>query len=62
MHDFWNEDAEQRMNDMINFTKNVALAGGAMALMAVEEPWPASVPVLAPKKNIIQRVLREVAA
>ena len=62
MHDFWNEDAEQRTNDMINFTKNIALAGGAMALMAVEEPWPASVPVLAPKKNVIQRVLREVAA
>ena len=62
MHDFWNEDAEQRMNDMINFTKNMALAGGAMALMAVEEPWPASVPVLAPKKNIVQRVLREIAA
>ena len=62
MHDFWNEQAEQRMNDMINFTKNMALAGGAMALMAVEEPWPASVPVLAPKKNIVQRVLREVAA
>ena len=62
MHDFWNEQAEQRMNDMINFTKNMALAGGAMALMAVEEPWPASVPVLAPKKNILERVLREVAA
>jgi len=62
MHDFWNEESEQRMNDMINFTKNMALVGGAMALMAVEEPWPASVPVLAPKKNIVQRVLREVAA
>lgn len=62
MHDFWNEQAEQRVNDMINFTKNMALAGGAMALMAVEEPWPASVPVLGPKKNIVQRILREVAA
>src|SRR5205085_10676310 len=31
MHDFWNEDAEQRMNDMINFTKNLALVGGATA-------------------------------
>ena len=61
MHDFWNEQAEQRMNDMINFTKNMALAGGAMALMAVEEPWPASVPVLAPKQSIVQRLLREVA-
>ncbi len=43
MHDFWNEPEEQRMNDMINFTKNTALVGGAMALMGVEEPWPASV-------------------
>ena len=63
MHDFWKaEKPEQRMSDMINFTKNMALVGGAMALMGVEEPWPASIPVLAPKKNIIQRLLREVAA
>jgi putative oxidoreductase len=62
MHDFWNESAEQRMNDMINFTKNMALAGGAIALMGVEEPWPASVPVLAPKPNIVKRWLRDVAA
>jgi len=53
---------EQRMNDMINFTKNTALVGGAMALMGVEEPWPASVSVLAPKPNIVKRWLREVAA
>lgn len=63
MHDFWNqEQPEQRMNDMINFTKNMALVGAAMALMAVEEPWPASVGVLAPKKSLVKRVLREVAA
>jgi putative oxidoreductase len=44
MHDFWNmEDPAQRQNDMINFTKNIALMGGALALAAVEEPWPASV-------------------
>jgi uncharacterized membrane protein YphA (DoxX/SURF4 family) len=64
MHDFWRqEQPEQRMNDMINFTKNVALAGGAMALMGVEEPWPASVPV--EKRKPMQRVkrwLRDVAA
>jgi uncharacterized membrane protein YphA (DoxX/SURF4 family) len=49
MHDFWRvEDPNQRMNDMINFTKNMALLGGATALMAVEEPWPASVPVSKP--------------
>jgi len=49
MHDFWRvEDPNQRMNDMINFSKNVALLGGALALMSVEEPWPASVPVAQP--------------
>lgn len=46
MHDFWRaEDPNQRMNDMINFSKNMALLGAGLALMAVEEPWPASVPV-----------------
>jgi len=30
MHDFWNvKDQGQRMNEMINFTKNLALIGGA---------------------------------
>lgn len=44
MHDFWNmEDPNQRMNDMINFSKNMAMLGAALALMAVEEPWPVSV-------------------
>ena len=55
MHDFWNEDAEQRMNDMINFTMNLALVGGATALMAVEEPWPASI---APQPTVRQRARR----
>ncbi|HTZ94830.1 MAG TPA: DoxX family protein [Terriglobales bacterium] len=46
MHDFWrNEDANERMNNMVNFMKNLALAGGALALMGVEEPWEASIPV-----------------
>jgi putative oxidoreductase len=49
MHDFWRvEDPNQRMNDMINFSKNLALLGGALALTGVEEPWPASVPVARP--------------
>jgi putative oxidoreductase len=43
IHDFWNmEDPQQRQNDLINFSKNVALAGAAIALAGVEEPWPAS--------------------
>lgn len=46
MHDFWRiEDPNQRMTEMINFSKNMALLGSALSLMGVEEPWPASVPV-----------------
>lgn len=59
MHDFWNEDAQQRMNDMINFTKNLALVGGATALMAVEEPWPASVSPGPTVRQRARRMLRE---
>jgi putative oxidoreductase len=52
MHDFWNvEDPQQRQTEMINFSKNMALLGGALALMGVEEPWPASVPVLQPRPH-----------
>jgi uncharacterized membrane protein YphA (DoxX/SURF4 family) len=46
MHDFWrNEDPQERQTNMIMFLKNLALAGGALALAGVEEPWEASVPV-----------------
>ena len=49
MHDFWNaEDPQQRQNDMINFSKNLALLGATLALAGVDEPWEASVPVLQP--------------
>jgi putative oxidoreductase len=51
MHGFWRvEDANQRMQEMTNFAKNMALMGGALALMGVEEPWPASVPLTAERK------------
>src|SRR6185437_322464 len=50
IHDFWKiEDPNQRMNEMINFSKNLALLGAALALMGVKEPWPASVPVAQPR-------------
>ena len=50
MHDFWrDEDPDTRMNNMIMFMKNLALAGGALALMGVEEPWEASVPGANPR-------------
>jgi putative oxidoreductase len=44
MHRFWEEqDAQKRQTEMINFTKNMALVGAALALMELPEPWPASI-------------------
>lgn len=64
MHDFWrNEDPNERMNNMINFSKNLALAGGALALMGVEEPWEASVPVAQPSlADKVRAIGRRIAA
>ena len=46
MHRFWDvDDPQQRMNEMINFTKNMALAGAALMMMQLDEPWPASIDV-----------------
>lgn len=51
IHDFWRaQDPNQRMSDMTHFGKNLALLGAALALMGVEEPWPASVPVAQPDR------------
>jgi hypothetical protein len=51
MHDFWrNENPEERMKNMIDFMKNTTLAGGALALMGVDEPWEASVPTISELK------------
>jgi uncharacterized membrane protein YphA (DoxX/SURF4 family) len=64
MHDFWShEDPEKRMNEMINFTKNLALAGGALALLGVDEPWEASVPVAQPTiADTARKIGRKIAA
>jgi uncharacterized membrane protein YphA (DoxX/SURF4 family) len=44
MHRFWEvDDPSQRMSEMVNFTKNMALVGAALALMQIDEPWPLSV-------------------
>ena len=44
VNNFWaDEDPNQRQQDIIHFAKNMALAGGALALAGLEEPWPASV-------------------
>jgi uncharacterized membrane protein YphA (DoxX/SURF4 family) len=44
MHRFWDvEDPQQRMNEMINFSKNMALVGAALMMVQIGEPWPVSV-------------------
>ena len=44
MHRFWEiADPMQRHNELIHFSKNLALAGAALALMQIPEPWPASI-------------------
>ncbi|HKD79955.1 MAG TPA: DoxX family protein [Candidatus Angelobacter sp.] len=61
MHDFWRiEDPQQRMHETINFTKNLALLGGALALLGVDEPWPVSVPIS--QKEIEERGYEDLVA
>ena len=44
MHRFWEEtEPERRMNETINFGKNVALIGAALTMLQIAEPWPISV-------------------
>ena len=41
MHDYWNAtDDTQRMNDKVNFTKNLALIGGAAFAAAASQRAP----------------------
>jgi putative oxidoreductase len=61
MHNFWNvQDPNQRMNEMVHFSKNMALLGSALALMGMNEPWPASVPV--GQKDLIERNYEDLVA
>jgi len=44
MHAFWLvPDPQQRMSEVVNFTKNAALIGACFGIMAVPVPWPYSV-------------------
>jgi uncharacterized membrane protein YphA (DoxX/SURF4 family) len=41
MHAFWKEhEPQQRMGEMVNFTKNLALLGASLIASAHPEPWP----------------------
>jgi len=43
MHDFWAAPADQQQDEMTQFLKNVAMAGGALAMLAVAgTTWPYS--------------------
>ena len=60
IHNFWaQEDPQARQADMINFAKNLALLGAALALAGIEEPWEASIqrPTLADRAKTAWKVL-----
>lgn len=43
MHNFWAAtDPNMAMNDMVNFTKNMALVGAALMFYGIPKPWPKS--------------------
>lgn len=64
MHDFWRQqDPAQRQAEMINFTKNMALLGGAMALGNVSRPARAQqtgkmVETVAAKAGVLKQMPR----
>lgn len=40
MHDFWAVSEEQKQAEMVNFAKNMALAGAALMMMIGAAGWP----------------------
>jgi uncharacterized membrane protein YphA (DoxX/SURF4 family) len=64
IHGFWRtEDSQQRQNEMAHFMKNIAMLGGVMALMSMEEPWPLSLPIGQPSRlEQVKKYVRRVAA
>ena len=43
MHTFWSDtDPQMKLNNRVNFQKNVALLGAALAFLFVPQPWPLS--------------------
>jgi len=57
MHRFWDvDDPLKRQNEMINFAKNVALIGAALALMQLRQPWPASVDAARTEEEMFVRL------
>ena len=42
MHNFWAVPKEQKMADMVQFMKNIALIGSTLMFLAIPTPWPFS--------------------
>jgi uncharacterized membrane protein YphA (DoxX/SURF4 family) len=43
MHQYWKHtDPMMRINDQVNFMKNVAILGASWMLVAIPQPWPTS--------------------
>ena len=43
MHNYWIEtDMMARINQRVNFQKNVALLGAALMMLMIQRPWPLS--------------------
>ena len=44
MHQYWKDaDPMQRINNQVNFMKNIALLGAAWILLTMPQPWPMSI-------------------
>lgn len=41
-HNFWALEGEERMREMVNFLKNLALIGAALVLLGLQRPWALS--------------------
>jgi putative oxidoreductase len=43
MHQYWKHtDPMMRINDQVNFMKNIALLGASWMLLMIPQPWPSS--------------------
>ena len=53
MHRFWEaQDPNERLDETVNFMKNMALAGAALTMMMIPEPWPASIDQLRTEEDM----------
>jgi uncharacterized membrane protein YphA (DoxX/SURF4 family) len=46
MHQYWKHtDPMMKINDQVNFMKNIALLGAAWMLFMIPQPWPMALPL-----------------